>query len=551
MEQRAFARCSVFRGGFDLPAAEAVLGDLGVHVADLLQALRDSSMLRSLSGKRSVRFGHYESLADFADARLDDAERRLAHQHHARHFLELGEELARAAHGPSARAAHARLGHEIANLLAVVERFADTERATAARAALVADAELGLTGPFDLNEATLRRVHPAPAPYGGAVALALGRLMRRRSRFGEAGPLLDTALELTAAGDDRRLEVVALCQASALARHAHDDERAGRLVDLAAERVEPDDLHGLGWVHASRALLSWQVEGPLRSIEHHQAALAAWRRAGDLRQLALTLNALGVIEMLSLRFDQAAAWYEQSLKVHRDLGDAHGESVAAANLGALRIQTGQLDEARQWLARASRRNRVLGNRRVEGAVQSNVGLVQALMDDPETARASFEIARGFLRNSGAESALMGAASIAHAAFLLDVGELDDAETEARLALTALRGPSGDTERASATAVLGAALGWQGRFVEADDAVYDALSEGVGEGAGNARLARAHVDLARARWAEALGEARPADSGPRRAFENWGMGDDHEDGAAVPGVQRLLRKALGRALEGAL
>ncbi len=551
LEQQALARCSVFRGGFDLPAAEVVLSDLGAHVPDLLQALRDCSMLRAPSGDGVPRFGLYRSIAAFAADQLRGEALQAAHQRHALHFLSLGEPLAAAVNSPTAREAHARLAPETANLLAIVDRYEDSQRATAARAALVAEAHLGLAGPFDLAEATLRRVHPAPAPHGVAVALALGRLLRRRSRFDEAGPLLDLAIELASADGDRRREVVALCQASALARHTGDHRRASTLLQRAQARLLPDDLQGAGWLCASRALLSWQVEGPLPSAVHHRAALAAWRRAGDLRQLALSLNALGVIEMLSLRFDRAADWYGQALQVHRDLGDAHGESVASANLGALHIQTGDLDAARRSLANASRRNRLLGNRRVGGAVQSNLGLVEALLGHGEAAHRCFDAARTLLQGSGAEPALLGAAHIAHAAFLLDAGQPADAEGLARRAVDVLQGPAGDSERPSARAVLAAALGWQGRFVEADLIAAKAQEEGEGEGAGNARLAAAHVSLARSRWAEALGGDAVDATDARLIHDTWGTGGEHEEGAPVPGVQRLLRRSLGRALQGAL
>ena len=61
------AQCAVFHGGFSLEAAEAlVLLDPGVVVLDVLQALRDRSLLRCVSDGGAVRYVFFESVRAYA-----------------------------------------------------------------------------------------------------------------------------------------------------------------------------------------------------------------------------------------------------------------------------------------------------------------------------------------------------------------------------------------------------------------------------------------------------------------------------------------------------
>jgi predicted ATPase/class 3 adenylate cyclase len=95
-ERRLFARMSVFAGGADLEAADAVAnpdGDLGADVFDGLASLVDKSLVRQTeTGAGEPRFGMLETIREFARDRSDlewdgDATRR----RHADHFLALAE----------------------------------------------------------------------------------------------------------------------------------------------------------------------------------------------------------------------------------------------------------------------------------------------------------------------------------------------------------------------------------------------------------------------------------------------------------------------------
>ena len=65
-ERAVLAQCAVFRGGFTLEQAEAIVQVEGVDVLDALASLGEKSLLRS-GGSAEVRFATYESVRDFAE----------------------------------------------------------------------------------------------------------------------------------------------------------------------------------------------------------------------------------------------------------------------------------------------------------------------------------------------------------------------------------------------------------------------------------------------------------------------------------------------------
>ena len=95
VEQSALAQCSVFRSGFTLEAAEAVL-DLSPHVGapatlEVIESLCDKSLVRTLPRAGDVRFGLYECIREYAAERLGDEIDRVRERHGA-YFLAFGRD---------------------------------------------------------------------------------------------------------------------------------------------------------------------------------------------------------------------------------------------------------------------------------------------------------------------------------------------------------------------------------------------------------------------------------------------------------------------------
>ena len=103
-EQRVLARLSVFVGGCSLEAAEAVCSGAGideVEVLDLLSALVARSLVvaeDAPSGERRYRL--LETIRQYAEERVDDAERAELRDRHADFYVDFVETAAEGLRGP-------------------------------------------------------------------------------------------------------------------------------------------------------------------------------------------------------------------------------------------------------------------------------------------------------------------------------------------------------------------------------------------------------------------------------------------------------------------
>jgi predicted ATPase len=88
-DQKVFARCGIFRGGWTLEAAEAVCNTgTDVDVLDAMQSLVDNSLVRQVALEGEPRLSIFESVREFAVERLEETgEWESIARCHAEHFL--------------------------------------------------------------------------------------------------------------------------------------------------------------------------------------------------------------------------------------------------------------------------------------------------------------------------------------------------------------------------------------------------------------------------------------------------------------------------------
>src|SRR5690606_8002287 len=131
-ERSALLAISTFRGGFDLDAAEAAIGEASAWPLDLLESLHDHSLLlidEEPAGKRYRLLLCVRELAA-EELELRSELRRAAFERHARHYVERGETCL-AAGGEALRA----FSRERDNLAAAVDRAGSLEPPLVLRAA--------------------------------------------------------------------------------------------------------------------------------------------------------------------------------------------------------------------------------------------------------------------------------------------------------------------------------------------------------------------------------------------------------------------------------
>jgi predicted ATPase len=385
-DRRALAAFSLFRGGFDLAAADAILDEPALH---RVQSLRDKSLLRAAApnAARPARLSLYEAVREYAEEKLHErGEADDVAELHAAHFLAIGEAAAEAYARSGAVEALDRLGDEVENLLAVVERAL---KRSAARAT-----------PAQLAKILKPRVTSALRAL-----LAVDPLLSTRGPFGIHLDLLDRALDLAEwAGEiDPLLRARALA-ARGRARQLRGDEAAG-LADLAAAEgcaaalgataVEASILVDLGVLHHRRREMD-------RARACYEAALALHRRepSPDRRAEARVLGNLGALHHDERRFDEALRHYEPALALAAAAGDLRTLGIFSTNVGLLEQERGTSAAARGRYERAAAILAEVGDLRLLGITIGNLGSMCHEDGRPEEARAHHERAVALLREAG-------------------------------------------------------------------------------------------------------------------------------------------------------
>jgi len=107
-----------------------------------------------------------------------------------------------------------------------------------------------------------------------------------------------------------------------------------------------------------------------------EESLALHRESGDARGIAYSLNNLGVVEIDEGNDARARSLQETSLALHRKLGDKRGITRALNELGAVDIKRGDDARARVWLTESLALHQELGlTREVADCLES---LAQAM-----------------------------------------------------------------------------------------------------------------------------------------------------------------------------
>ncbi len=299
-ERRALDRLSVFAGGCDLAAAEAVLpgDDLdALDVVDVLGQLVDKSLVVADAAEAGgVRYRLFESIRQYAQERLEaDGDTGVVRRRHADHYVELAETA-----GP-----HLRSRDQLQWIKAIAP---DTDNFRAAFDWAVeapsADHALRLIAPF-------------------TISTAIGDV---------AKDWAETAVAI-AGGDTHPLFPVAAAWAASGATLSGDLEHAEAFA-IVAERAQQALGVRLTAVSSARSVLAF-YRGDVDQIPAHAQEWAAIARAtGDDYELAYALMLLATATM---EVDPGAAFatLEESVRVARDAGLVSALSLSLPWLAAL------------------------------------------------------------------------------------------------------------------------------------------------------------------------------------------------------------------------
>ncbi|MCC7538926.1 MAG: AAA family ATPase [Deltaproteobacteria bacterium] len=466
-ERSTLAQCAVFRGGFSLEAAEAVVDscvdlegadiDLsGTELLDVLQSLHDKSLVRAYeptgtSGER--RMGLFASIAEHAMAKLE-ASPLLggARARHAAYFAAAGRRWAADVDGVEGTDRLRVLAIEQDNLGVVVERgLADDDPTSAsataadrtARRAQGLDAIVALDplrtaqGPYDAHLSRLDRMlarvddeHPVGSAFDRAT-LALAYDARARARFSRARPEearadAERAVALADASDDDRVRGRVLSSFATMARQRGEMDVAMRGYARALEASRrAGDVAGEGSTLGNLAILHKECGRLVEARRGYEEALTLLRAVEDRRAEGRFRCDLGALHQEERRFEDARACFLAALEIHREVGNRRFEAIAASDLGALAFETHALGEADTALGDAVAILREVGDRRYEALFTGVRGAVQAWLGKLDEARASLSHAEGFLDRIG-DALFAGAVRVHRGHLDLVLAKLADA-----------------------------------------------------------------------------------------------------------------------------
>ena len=421
-ERVALARCSVFPASFTLDAAASVLRGLPAEPHDLVQSLRDKSMLRlapSADGAAPSRFDLYEAVRELAAEKLAQmpGEAALAAKLHTECFLENGEALSARFARTGEVDALARIAADLPHFSAIVSRAPGSPEAL--RALVVMDPAVATRGATGAHADQLDRALRS-AEQGSPPALLLARALGARGRAEmlrgrpeEAAQDLERALSMAVVSGDLSLEAELVADLGVLWHRKGDLTRAQGLYDraLSVDRAA-GGTRTQGRVYGNLGAVHHDARRTSEAIEHYEKALSILTTNGDSRLLGIMSTNLGTLEQEQGSMRAARQRFEHAAALLRDVGDKRLHGITLTNLGLLHHEEGRLEDARFCHEQAIQKLVVAGDRYSEGLAFVRLGAALAALGQLDEARVALHRAE---RASPEPSALVeGAADLAHA-----------------------------------------------------------------------------------------------------------------------------------------
>lgn len=361
-ERRLFGRLSVFSGGSDLPAAEAI-GGLGMSpgspVLDDLISLVDHSLVRRIDHpEQGTRLGMLQTIRAFGRECLaasgDEAAVRAAH---ADLYLNVARRAAPMLRFGADPAELDRLEIEHNNMRAALRWCLDSNEPARALALV------GALAPFWLVRGHLTEgrswldaalgLNPAAAPPGPkARALwGAGMLAHYQNAYDVAAERFRESLSLARLAEDREAEAHALSGlAMTLGRHqdpASAREMYAQALTIAAELDDPQlDVtlrQGLGAIR-------WYQGDPAAARPLLEESLVQAEAAGLVYEAATARHLLGWLALGEGRLDEARAALEAAAAALGAAQDRWGVARCRLGLGYTALGAGNLPEARSSFA---------------------------------------------------------------------------------------------------------------------------------------------------------------------------------------------------------
>ena len=360
-DRRLLERLSVFAGGFDLDAAEAIAGsyaETGRDVLDGLSALADQSLIRSVE-TQPPRFQLLETIREFAAEMLDGREDAGAIQdRHSAWCLNLVEAASVGLSGPDQRDLLSRLEREHDNIRAALDRTAAAGDGSAIRIAFAMWRFWQKRG--HLNEARRRLESIAAQPWSRDDPMLRARLMEALGGVAwwqaDLEPMKAAyaeALEIWRGLGDRAEIANALYNYSFSFAVGPDPALDPSLADPDGEGLAAQDeayaiYHEIGDIRGQANVLwglgnaeYFQVAGDYGEARFREV-LGLFRSVDDVTMEAWTLHMLGSALLRQNRPTEAGDFVREALRLFHGASDAAGIALVLDDLHSEAVSHGDL-----------------------------------------------------------------------------------------------------------------------------------------------------------------------------------------------------------------
>jgi predicted ATPase/Flp pilus assembly protein TadD len=352
VERSVLAGASVFRGGFDLTAAEDILSTDGARwVGDVLESLSDKSLLITVlvdgaDAARVRRFRLFETTARFASSMLDDERRRELERLHAWHYVERIEDHR-----------GAPLTHETQNAVAAFWNAAQRDDQVAARAALCATRLLRVQGAVDRRLEIIGEALDADIEDDKLRAKLLSARTTChlvRGEYSAALEDIDTGINAAdAAGSKSTRAFLLYSKAEALRGRGHQTQARDPLREALAIAESRNDYRAESTLKAALADIDFSLGRVEKATStwHRALELAHRKKFRDLRGRILVQ--MGRADMLYGDLESARRRLEDARKSEKN-PSPELDRIRYESLAELAWLEGHAQTARTHLAEALR-----------------------------------------------------------------------------------------------------------------------------------------------------------------------------------------------------
>lgn len=389
-EKTALRKLSVFQGGFNRPAAQAVAGANLAH----LSALVDKSLLhRTQTG----RYELHELLRQFAAEKLNqqEAECEQVRRQHARYYADVLHGLGSDLKGEKQRAGLEKIATDIDNIRtawqwAVDQGDIETVQLAQESLGLFYNMRGRMQEGYTAFSRAVTQFSTAEGQPSSQRQIVLGNLLATLGQFcvylglfeeGERH-LQQSVRRLRQAGNMGKREL-----ALALRHLGELHALQGRSIDIIRQNYEEslsifteiDDRWGMIETLLELGILAHERPTSYAEAERHlQACVRLCRQLGERKIRAFATICLGRVAMDTGDYDQARQQMQEGFRIFKKLGVPMGIAYSQRDLGVLLTKTGAYNKAAQYLQESLVISKEMGDRRGEAVCLNILGYIACL-----------------------------------------------------------------------------------------------------------------------------------------------------------------------------